>query len=329
MVDFGAIFILLLLLLAQYPLRVSAAEKLSSSDKRASVSIVVRDREGREVARDSGVVVDRGGVVVTVSALISRWLENVDYLLSAETASGESLPVENVLSVSKRFGLAVIAVKGSELFEGKIAGEDRMEYIRGQISRYKKIKKKEAQEEKDLPLPPRKEEAEKKAEVPKLAPPSGQAQQETRPDDPELHFLLAKAHHKAGGYADALDEYREVLKLRPDHVEALINIGMLYAGMGRYAEAVDAYRRAVGLRPDEVEVYNKLATVHMIREEYREAIEVFTRAVEIDPANLNARYGLGMAFFMTGDKNAALEQYIILNRLDRKKADELFNLVFQ
>lgn len=319
-------FILAIIVLSVALPRFGFAEGFVPSDKRAAVTLIVRDGEGREVSRETGVVVDRAGVLVSTAPLISRWMERVDYVLTAETAMGEVLSIGNVLSVNKRLGLAVISVRGGTLLSATIPGEDRMEYIRGQVSRYRKLREKMALTEKEKePTPPLKKEE------------SGKAEKDKRPEelkpgkagDTDLHLLLGQAHHRAKGYSDALEEYRQVLRLRPDNAEALVCMGVLYCEMGMYNEAVEAYMKAIEVRPDAVEVYSKLGTVHVIRGEYNEAIAVFQRALGIDPANSGARYGLGIAYFMAGDNDSALEQYIILNKVDKKRADELFDLVFR
>ncbi|NTU42674.1 MAG: tetratricopeptide repeat protein [Nitrospirales bacterium] len=325
-----ALLVFILTALTQTTLCFSA-DRISSSDKKASVTLVVRDGDGKEIARDTAAVVDRDGVVVTTPSLVSSWLRSVDYAITAETQTGDLLPVENVLAINKRLGLAVLAVKGHDLPWSRVPGDERMAFIQAQIARFRKIKAAEKPRE-SQPAPAVHPSAPPKKEEPSPVACEEQEKKGTaaaKPDDAQVHFILGKAHHTVKGYDDAIDEYMTVLKLKPDHVEALIRLGMLYCETGMYNEAIREYRKAIQVRPDAVEAYNKLGTVYIIREEYGEAIASFRKALEIDPTDVNAYYGAGMAYFMAGDKNSAMEQYIILNKLDKKRANELFDLVFR
>jgi tetratricopeptide (TPR) repeat protein len=60
---------------------------------------------------------------------------------------------------------------------------------------------------------------------------------------------------------------------------------------------------------------------------YREAIESFKQAIRIKPDDVDAHYGLGLAYLSLSDKTSALDEYKILKDLDSQMAEELFNLI--
>jgi len=70
-------------------------------------------------------------------------------------------------------------------------------------------------------------------------------------------------------------------------------LGVTYGGLGRYQDAIEAYKQAIRIKPDDAE----------------------------------AHCNLGSAYFSTGDKGSALEEYKILKTLDAEQANKLFNLI--
>ena len=83
------------------------------------------------------------------------------------------------------------------------------------------------------------------------------------------------------------------MRLRPEWAEAHNNLGYALGGLKRWAEAIEAHRRAVELKSD-----------------YSGAI-----------------FNLGVAYHWNGDKNRAMEQYKILERMHPNLAAQLYILV--
>ncbi len=59
------------------------------------------------------------------------------------------------------------------------------------------------------------------------------------------------------------------------------------------------------------------------------ALDTFKKALRGDPNNPETHYHLGIAYFLSGDKDAALEEYILLQRLDEQRAENLFDLIYR
>jgi tetratricopeptide (TPR) repeat protein len=92
---------------------------------------------------------------------------------------------------------------------------------------------------------------------------------------------------------EAIDEYKQTIKIKPDYADAYINLGVTYYKLGRHQDAIEAYKQAIRIKPDFV----------------------------------LAHYNLGVAYLVTGDKESALEEYKILKTLDTEQANKLFNLI--
>jgi tetratricopeptide (TPR) repeat protein len=74
-------------------------------------------------------------------------------------------------------------------------------------------------------------------------------------------------------------------------------------------------------------VYNKLGAAYVILGEYQLALDAFKESIKIDPRSSDTHFNLGVAFILAGDKNGALEQYILLKELDKHQAEKLLKLI--
>ena len=60
----------------------------------------------------------------------------------------------------------------------------------------------------------------------------------------------------------------------------------------------------------------------------QKAIEAYKQAIRIDPDLAKPHLGLGLTYFLIGDKSSALNEYKILKNLDINLANELFDLIY-
>lgn len=96
-----------------------------------------------------------------------------------------------------------------------------------------------------------------------------------------------------------------------------------------YMIAADSYREAGRLNPKEERAYIGMGNVYVALKRYDIAVRMYTQAADIKPKSAEAHYGLGAAYHAQGRKYAALEEYKILQRLDKKMAAKLSQLLSQ
>src|SRR5437899_9829397 len=68
---------------------------------------------------------------------------------------------------------------------------------------------------------------------------------EEMPDDPVVRFGLAGAYLDAGQPENAVEEYREPIRLKPDYSAAHRGLGRALERAGRIAEAIAAYQQGL------------------------------------------------------------------------------------
>jgi tetratricopeptide (TPR) repeat protein len=163
----------------------------------------------------------------------------------------------------------------------------------------------------------------------KNVPGTYQLQKETKTaENADEYFLLGCNYENSNSYKEAVEAYKESLRMNPNFLDAYINLGVVYYKLGKYADAVEAFKEAVKINPNSLPVYNKLGTTYMIRGAYAQALDTFKKAVEIDPNNAEAHFNLGLAYFLTGDKTAAFEEYVTLRDIDKERSEMLRDILF-
>lgn len=73
--------------------------------------------------------------------------------------------------------------------------------------------------------------------------------QAQNPQTAESHFNNGIALAKAGRVEEAIEAYKQAIRIKPDHFDAHSNLGQLYFREKRYTEAIGAYKQAIRLKP--------------------------------------------------------------------------------
>jgi tetratricopeptide (TPR) repeat protein len=85
------------------------------------------------------------------------------------------------------------------------------------------------------------------------------------PANAQTHYLRASTLAPAAFTNEAIDAYRECLRLRPEHIAGTLGLGHMFKAVGRYEDAVAAYDACIRLRPDLGETYWSLANLKTYR----------------------------------------------------------------
>jgi len=94
----------------------------------------------------------------------------------------------------------------------------------------------------------------------------------------------------------------------------------------RYQEAADAFRFAAFYDPKEVRAYFGLGYVYFVQGRYAEAAEAYKKAMAAQPSLPEGHYDLGVTYVHLNEKQKALSEARILERLKSKFAVRLSEL---
>jgi tetratricopeptide (TPR) repeat protein len=146
------------------------------------------------------------------------------------------------------------------------------------------------------------------------------------PKDYAAHFHLALSYSLLDRDAEAIDEYRETLRLKPGLYEALLNSGILLLRQKRAAEAVAPLRDAAEQKPAEFRPRFYEAEALLASGRAGEAAEWYRRALAIDGKSAAAEAGLGRALAMEKKVDEAAAHLRKAAELDTAYKDVLLEL---
>jgi tetratricopeptide (TPR) repeat protein len=168
----------------------------------------------------------------------------------------------------------------------------------------------------------------------------------------ESYFNMGLASFYLKQYHDAIDSYRQAIKLDPyNAADAYYAIGLVYRQSGKTDDEIQSYKQAIRLKPDFINAFNRLGAVYVTAKKYAEAVEIYRQLSTLQPGDANAPNSMGEAFMELNKLNeaqesfrqsirlkpdfgrayynlgAALEQYNILQNIDAAWAEKLNGLI--
>ncbi|MGD0784832.1 MAG: tetratricopeptide repeat protein [Sedimentisphaerales bacterium] len=144
-----------------------------------------------------------------------------------------------------------------------------------------------------------------------------------KPDYEIAYYNLGNAYSNLGRWPQAMDAYKQAIRIDPNYAQAHSNLGVAYGSLGRYDEAIDAFEQAIKIEPDLADAYCNLGATYSRLNRRADEIEAYRQAVKIRPDLADAHYNLGLAYLAIGDKNSALTELNILKSLNPQLADKL------
>ena len=113
-----------------------------------------------------------------------------------------------------------------------------------------------------------------------------------------------------GEWEQAIDAYREVIKLDPNMGRAYAGLAVALANLGRQQEAEENYKQALSRidRMSNREKYRTRGGYYLLKRDTNKAIEQFQALVKQYPADTAGLANLGLAYFYARNMTGALEQ---------------------
>jgi len=156
-----------------------------------------------------------------------------------------------------------------------------------------------------------------------------------RPNYPETQNLLAYVLNQLGQHQEALQAAQAALQYKREAADegwSHYNLASAQEKLGRaeearanYTAAVRAYNQSVRtLDPDDLYI---MGNAYLRLDQDAQAIKAFQQAIKVRPDFPQARYNLGIAYFATGNRKGAQDEYNALRRTDPARAAKLLALI--
>jgi tetratricopeptide (TPR) repeat protein len=96
----------------------------------------------------------------------------------------------------------------------------------------------------------------------------------------------------------------------PDDVDRIIAAGRVRRNFWQYRQAMELYTRAIELAPTDWRAYRFRGHRHISVREFPDAVRDLEAARDRAPENWDVSYHLGLAYFLSGDFEAAANEYL-------------------
>ena len=136
-------------------------------------------------------------------------------------------------------------------------------------------------------------------------------------------YLAGRNRFDAGDVKGAVESYLQSIKLEPGSAEVFLNLAHAYLKLQKNSDAIKAFKQSIKLNPDQAETHYGLGLASFRSSRFKEAADAFKKATVLNPGMAKAHYGLSLAYQELGQINGVLEEYRILERLDKSLARKL------
>jgi len=133
------------------------------------------------------------------------------------------------------------------------------------------------------------------------------------PDNALYWYYLGRTKNNEFQFKDAVEAFRQCLKLHPLDIRAEYNLGLAYAGLARNDDAALAYRTAIEWQASDVrrdpQPYLDMGELLLAEEKPGEAIPYLQQASVLDGKNPTFHEQLARAYERTGNLKAAETEF--------------------
>jgi len=118
---------------------------------------------------------------------------------------------------------------------------------------------------------------------------------------------------------EAVQAYRDALRVKPDYVDAHTNLGVALSRLGRLPEAMEQYEDSLRLVPGNTPARIDLGNALAQSNRWTEAIGQYERALQLDPGNADVHYNLALVLQSVGRTDEARAQRAEAARLESRR----------
>ena len=146
------------------------------------------------------------------------------------------------------------------------------------------------------------------------------------PDSAEAYLNLGDAFFNLEMHREAIEAYKQALRIKPDDAKALFMIGVAYNNLSLYNEAIEAFKQTVQINPNFEGIYNDLGFAYYKLRKYLNAVDVLRQAIRIKPDYTEAYYNLGFVYRELGWYQEAIDAFKQAIRINPDYAEAHFSL---
>jgi tetratricopeptide (TPR) repeat protein len=132
---------------------------------------------------------------------------------------------------------------------------------------------------------------------------------EENPDEPAAHYNLGVVLNENGLDEEAVQAYREAVRLDAGYMPAHFNLGATLKRLGRDDEAIEAFNGAVLANHEYAPAHFMLGSVYLDSGQFKRAIEATETGLRYAPDDAGAYHNIALAYYHLGDFRSALRSF--------------------
>lgn len=136
--------------------------------------------------------------------------------------------------------------------------------------------------------------------------------------DADLHYQLGYIYYLQGNEMGFARECTKALVVNPNFSKAFYALALLHYKNKRYKKAKEELAKCLELNPHDSEAHMLMAKTLIRQREFAGARQSLEAVLKHDPQNEKVNYYLGEICFLLKDYSTALQQYLLVGRVNKK-----------
>ncbi len=141
------------------------------------------------------------------------------------------------------------------------------------------------------------------------------------PQNPQIDLVLARLEVANKNNKAAKDLIASALKLKNDYADAFFLLLQIQISENDVDNAIQSASAVATLSPSDPGIFFQLGLLLYTKKDYANATLSFERAVSLNAQYANAKYFLGLSYYLTGQKDKSLQQFKDLLATNPDNAD--------
>uniref|UniRef100_A0A0K0EAW1 dolichyl-phosphate-mannose--protein mannosyltransferase n=1 Tax=Strongyloides stercoralis TaxID=6248 RepID=A0A0K0EAW1_STRER len=154
-----------------------------------------------------------------------------------------------------------------------------------------------------------------------------QSSLQTCPKNAKLYYNLGKIYTKQNKIDDAIDKYKEAIKLWPGYCHAMNNLANLYEGIGKYSIAEELLKKCTIIEGTFPVPWMNLGILQMKMGKYNESEYNLIKSIHLRPSSPDGFFNLGNLYLNMKLYHQARDAYKNATSIDKKHLQSWVNLL--
>jgi len=151
---------------------------------------------------------------------------------------------------------------------------------------------------------------------------------ELEPDRDSAHFGLGEVLLKALKWQESIDPFQKAVDLNAENKKAYYYLGKIYYELRDFPKAAKFYQEYINLNPqDMVDAWKQLGISHFESKQFAEAAPAFTEALKDIPEDITINYKLAQSYQNSEQYDKAEQVYLALTEYSPKDLANYHNMI--